>query len=185
MLAGNFSNRTVFTLGVLSWIFPSWRFISVTVASSGVLLICKWGFPVLRMVSTLEFIALVEDTRLRPNSVAITAEIFTGTRYPAWPMMYPQMGASCRREYLLVTGGHDGLRLLQFLVFLHAVPQSWHQRVSYQVIRLGTVHNHRDAVGVGVQTPSIVASHQSRKCESLIENTKNVEGRLLVVVGGR
>lgn len=92
---------------------------------------------------------------------------------------------SCRREYLLATGGHDGLWLLQFIVFPHAVPQSWHQRVAYQVIRLGTVHNHRDTVDVGVQTPSTVASHQSRKCESLIEITIKVEGRVLVVVGGR
>ena len=93
--------------------------------------------------------------------------------------------ASCRREYLLVTGRDDDLRLLQLLVILHAVPQSWNQLLVHQVIRRAAVHIHGDPVDVGVKTSSVAACHQPRKRKLFVEIVIKVEGRLLVVDGGR
>ena len=93
--------------------------------------------------------------------------------------------ASCRREYLLVTGGDDDLRLLQLLVILHAVSQSWNQLVVHQVMRRAAVHNHGDSVDVGEKTSSVVGCRHPRTCKSLVEIAIKVEGRLLVVVGWR
>ena len=93
---------------------------------------------------------------------------------------------SCRRENLLVTSSDDDFRLLQLLVILHAVPQSWNQLVVHKVIRrAAAVHNHGDLVDVGVKPPSVAACHQPRKRKSLVEIVIKIEGRLIVVVGGK
>ena len=52
---------------------------------------CKWGFPVSRIVLTPDRIALMEERTLRPGSGTNMVEMRTGTRLPAWSMMYPQM----------------------------------------------------------------------------------------------
>ena len=65
---------------------------------------------------------------------------------------YPDGACFCC-EYLLVFGGHDGLRLLQLLGISHVVPQSWNQLLVYNMVRRAAVHNHRKPVGVGVKNP--------------------------------
>ena len=92
--------------------------------------------------------------------------------------------ASYRHENLLVTGGADDHRLLQLLLILHAVLQSWDQLVVRQVIRRGAVHNHGDPVDVGLNSPSAAAGRQPQKSKSLLDVVVKVAGRLLVVVGG-
>ena len=54
---------------------------------------CKWGFPVSRIVLTPDYIALMEENTWRPSPGTNVAEMRTGTRLPAWSMMYPQMVA--------------------------------------------------------------------------------------------
>ena len=80
--------------------------------------------------------------------------------------MFPD-NASCRRKYSLVTGGNDGLRILQFLVAPHAVVRSWNQLVLYRVVRRTAVHNNREAVAVGVKNPFDVAFHKSSRANPL------------------
>lgn len=69
--------------------------------------------------------------------------IATGTRCPAWAMMYPLIVrvVVMHTSYFLVAGGDDGLRRLRLLQTPNAVPQSWHQLVVYQVVRRAAVHN--------------------------------------------
>ena len=43
------------------------------------------------MVLTPEFIVLTEEKRLGPNPGTTMAEVRTGTRCPAWSMVYPQI----------------------------------------------------------------------------------------------
>ena len=45
---------------------------------------------------------------------------------------------------------------------------------------MSALGQHREYVGVGAQTSSVAASHQSRKRESLVEVITKVDGRFLV-----
>ena len=111
------------------------------------------------------------------------AEARTGARWSVWWMIKPPDGAGCCCEHLLVRGGHDGLRLLQLIVFPHAVPQSWNQLVVYEAARRLAVHNHYEPVAVVVKTRFTAASQKPCKREPLVEVVIEVEGRLLIVVG--
>ena len=93
------------------------------------------------------------------------AETRTGARWSVWWMIKPPDGAGCCCEHLLVRGGHDGLRLLQLIVFPHAVPQSWNQLVVYEAARRLAVHNHYEPVAVVVKTPFAAASQKPCKRE--------------------
>ena len=64
-----------------------------------------WRFPVSRIVLDADCIALMEEKALRLSPGTNMTEMRTGTRLPAWAMMYPQMVTAllgyiipCRRE---------------------------------------------------------------------------------------
>ena len=72
-------------------------------------------------------------------------------------------GACCCREHLLVSGGHDGIRLPQLVAVPHSITQPWNQFDVYQMVRRGAVHNHREPAAVGVIIPFAAASLQPCK----------------------
>ena len=94
------------------------------------------------------------------------------------------MCACCCCEYLLVSGGHYGLRFLQLFVPPHVAPQPWHQLVVYQVVRLAAVHHHRERVAVGVKTPFAATIQQPCKRKSLVELFSKLRDSLTSSEGG-
>ena len=142
-------------------------------SGSGVLLLkSMWGFPVLRMVLTPEFIALTEKM-LSPSRYNYDGDANWNTLPSLIDGVSPG-SASCRLDYLIATGGDDDLRLLQLIVIVHAVPQPCNQLVVHQVIRRAAVHNHGDHVGVGVKTLSAAACHHPPKRNSLSKSSSKL-----------
>ena len=90
-----------------------------------VLLKCNWGFPVSWILYTLDFVALTEEKRLRPNPATIIAEIRTETPYV--PSLIDEMSPDstiCHREHFFDTDDDRDCRLLQLLVVVNASLQS-------------------------------------------------------------
>ena len=112
------------------------------------------------------------------------AEMRAGTRWPAWSMMYPQMVPVAVANSFLFPLVTMVFSSFSFLLISHAFPQSWNRLLVYQVVRRAAVHNHREPVAVKVKTPVAATSQQPCRRESLFEIVIEVEGRLLVVVGG-
>ena len=86
-------------------------------------------------------------------------------------------GACFCCEYLLVSDGDHGLRVLQLLGIPHDVPQCSNPLVVYEVVRRAAFHNYREPAAVRMKTPLAAASQQPCKCKSLTEIIIEVEGR--------